>query len=230
MKICVVHPKITSTSAKKLAVAIGAHVYNPYKGGHYDQYDLVFNYGYGGGAVGHLSTNQINPCASVVKSTDKIACYDLFKKHKVPTCDYVTNQKDVPQTWNWVVCRETTTGRNCEGVTITRPYDLIPNCPLYTKFFTHDAEYRMIVYKGKVLGRYRKCNLQDGQFDLEYMLPQGFEELDKSACNAAKAVGLDYAGVDVLCQEKTGKHIVLEVNSGPLLTDEVCAQLVKLLK
>lgn len=52
MKICVVHPKVTSTSAKKLAAAIGAHVYNPYKGGHYGQYDLVFNYGYGGGAVG----------------------------------------------------------------------------------------------------------------------------------------------------------------------------------
>jgi D-alanine-D-alanine ligase-like ATP-grasp enzyme len=37
---------------------------------------------------------------------------------------------------------------------------------------------------------------------------------------AAKSIPLDYAGVDCLYNSKTGKHIILEVNSGPLLTDE----------
>lgn len=230
MKICVVHSKRTRESAEALSLALDARRHNPYSVRHKGNYDLVFNYGYAGGALHHLGKNIINAPEGVLNSINKITTYRKLKESKVPTCNYVLDQKDVPKSWTWAVCRETVVGSNCEGVMITRPYDLIPNCPLYTEFFKHDAEYRMVIYKDRVLGRYRKCNLHEGNFDLEYMLAQGFEELDESAINAVKAVGLDYAGVDVLCQEKTGKHIVLEVNSGPLLMDEVCAKLVKLLK
>lgn len=219
MKICVVHPQVTKESAEKLAKGIGAHTWNPYKENKpvKGMFDLVFNYGYSG-TLYH--GNIINPPASIRVSTNKIKTYEAFVKAGVPTCQYVTNEKDIPKSWKWVVCRETVNGRNCEGVTITQQVNKVKGCPLYTKFFDHDEEHRIVVFKGQVIGRYMKSNLKDGQYELTPMLADGYEALDVSAVQACNAVSLAYAGVDILHSSKSGAHIVLEINSGPLLTDE----------
>lgn len=233
MTFIVVHPQVCTESAQRLAKALGGLSWNPRK----DNFPLwpfpkdatFFNYGFGGDFTG-LKVNTVNPPAAICVSTDKIKSYAAFKKAGVPTCNYVTKEKDVPKDWHLVVSRETTTGRNCEGVMICPPDDLVHGCPLYTEYFEHDEEHRIVVFQGKVLARYMKDNLQDGQYELTYMLPRGYEELDKTAIAAAKAVGLDYAGVDLLYNSDNQSHICLEINSGPLLTDEVEEQLVKILK
>lgn len=225
----VVSGKPTCKSARRLAKALDVPYYNLSKvrfpNDKYDQ--IVFNYG--SSKVFNLK-DMINPPAAVDLSVNKINTYRVLKANLVPTVTFVLNEKDVPDYWSWVVCRSTVTGRNCEGVLITRPYDIVKDCPLYTKYFTHTDEYRIVVYKGNVLSRYRKANLKDGQYELEPMTHHGFAELDASCIEAAKAIGLDYCGVDVLCNEKTGNYVVLELNSGPLLTDETEEALVKLIK
>lgn len=236
MTFIVVHPQVCAESAQRLAKALGATSWNPRK--EYFPHKVVghkgikyFNYGFGDVIPFEKDCVRIiNPSAAICVSTDKIKSYAAFKKAGVPTCNYVTDEEDVPEDWNLVVSRETTTGRNCEGVMICPRDDLVPTCPLYTEYFEHDEEHRIVVFQGKVLARYMKTNLKDGEYDLQYMLPQGYEELDKTAIAAAKAVGLDYAGVDLLYNSDNQLHICLEINSGPLLTEEVEEQLVKILK
>lgn len=235
MTFIVVHPQVCTESAQRLAKALGGLSWNPRKEYFPHQGRKVactyFNYGfsepfdYAGRGV-----FTYNLPVAIRVSTDKIKSYAAFKKAGVPTCNYVTNEKDVPKEWELVVSRETTTGRNCEGVMICPPDDLVHGCPLYTEYFEHDEEHRIVVFQGKVIARYMKSNLQDGQYELTYMLPRGYEELDKTAIAAAKAVGLDYAGVDLLYNSDNQSHICLEINSGPLLTDEVEERLVKILK
>lgn len=234
MTFIVVHPRVCTKSAQRLAKALGGASWNPRKPGFpvwpYPKQVTFFNYGFGDPFPIAPGSKYFNLPAAIRVSTDKIKSYAAFKKAGVPTCNYVTNEKDVPKDWHLVVSRETTTGRNCEGVMICPPDDLVHDCPLYTEYFEHDEEHRIVVFQGKVLARYMKSNLQDGQYELTYMLPQGYEELDKTAIAAAKAVGLDYAGVDLLYNSDNQSHICLEINSGPLLTDEVEEQLVKILK
>lgn len=221
MKICVIHPSVTKESAEKLAKAVKGVTWNPYKQAHpYQKFDLYFNYGYGGELYVRDYKTFINPVNSIKKCVDKIKTYRVLQNAGVPTCEYVTKKEDIPKTWKWVVNRATTTGRNCEGVLITQRSEALDNQPLYTKFFHHTEEHRIVVFKDQVIGRYMKTNLKDGEYELTAMLPDGYERLDRSAVAAARAVGLHYAGVDLLCTRGGARHIVLEVNSGPLLTEE----------
>lgn len=219
MKICVVHPSVTKESAGKLAEILKADTWNPYKTNRYKDYDVLFNYGCSDFYVFRYD-KVINSPEAVRISTDKIKTYEALKKGGVPTCEYVTKKNQIPASWKWVVNRATVTGRNCEGVLITVREEALDNQPLYTKFFHHTEEHRIVVFKGEIVGRYMKTNLNEGEYELTAMLPDGYGALDRSAVAACRAVGLDYAGVDILCTRGGARHIVLEVNSGPLLTEE----------
>ena len=229
MNYCVVAPKICKESAKLLADSIKAFRSNPYaaKRTNYKEFDVVFNFG----CAKSIDYNKIiNKPEAVALCTNKVATYERLKQHKVSTVSYVTSDKDVPKSWNWVVCRETVDGRNCDGVLITRPYDLVLNCPLYTKFFSHDEEYRIVVFNNKVVARFKKDKEDQGLRELILMQPQGFKAIDEACVKACKAVEIDYAGVDVLCKEKTGEFIVLEINSGGMLNEEVLPTIVEYFK
>lgn len=233
MKVLVAYPPVCKKSATELSDAIGGHLWNPFdtKFPIGVKHDLIFNYGCSSERIPQGNRERlVNPRVGVLTSRDKIATYKALQQAKVPTCDYVTDEKDVKKSWNWVVCRETTTGRNCEGVLITKWNEIVPKQPLYTKFFPHDEEHRIVVYKDKVIGRYMKSNLKDGEYELVLMDKRGYEGIDPSAILGARAVGLDYAGVDVLFNSRSGRHLVLEVNSGPLLTEESLEFFINLFK
>lgn len=232
MNICVVHPSVCSESAKELAEAVGGFRWNPYdKASPLYAVDLYFNYGVSDcDFLDNTRIPVINRPMFVRRSVDKIASYNRFRNAGIPTCEYVVNQRDVPRTWDWIVCRETTTGRNCDGVTVTEQENMVRGCPLYTKFFHHDEEHRIVVFNKRVVARYMKMNLKDGEYELVYMQADGYEDLDVTAVKAANSIGLDYAGVDILFNSKNGKHLCLEINSGPALTDEVADYLKRFYK
>jgi predicted ATP-grasp superfamily ATP-dependent carboligase len=233
MKIAIVYPKVCSESAKELATLLKADKFNAYDGPVPRGYDLYFNYGVGGTweyKNGIDYDKVLNKSKAIRVSRDKIESYKAFNKAGVPTCEFVESEAKVPKDWEWVVCRETTTGRNCEGVLICPQGELVPRQPLYTKFFNHDEEHRIVVFKGKVVARYMKSNLKGGEYELILMQAKGYEEIDNTAITAAAAVGLDYAGVDCLFDSESGRHLCLEINSGPLLTDDVAEYLSKFYK
>ena len=51
------------------------------------------------------------------------------------------------------------------------------------------------------------------------MHKQGFEQVDKDCLKAARSLGIDYVGFDVL-EDSQGNCVIIEANSGALLQDE----------
>jgi glutathione synthase/RimK-type ligase-like ATP-grasp enzyme len=214
-----------SKSGKEFAKVIGATAYNYHKDAFpVERDERVVCYGVHAQLLNDVGYKGVveNPPTSVKISINKILTYNVLTAYGVPTCQYVTSAKNIPKNWERVVSRETITGRNCEGVMISDRDDITSNCPLYTKFFHHTHEYRIVMWKDEVVARYHKKPTKDGkQMLLKLMLPVGFAEVDEACKLAMAATGLDLAGIDVLVDEETQDFIVLETNSGPLFTDEM---------
>lgn len=214
MRICVIAPQIAQESASDLAKALGADLSNPFREDRrdYRKYDLVFNYGCNRDIY---AKKVINPSKAVATCKNKVETFKALQKAQVPTVQYATRKEDVQ--WAYSVCRESLDGARGEGMDFGH-IDALPDAALYTSYFEHKYEYRIVVFMGKVVGRYRKV-VRKGMWELRLYSPEGFEELDAGCIKAAKALGIDYVGFDVL-ENKDGDCIILEANSAPILTYE----------
>lgn len=230
MRIAVVHPGILTKSAKWLAELLGADRFNTketYRR-EFEEYDVVFNYG----NSCQLYTKKgaiINKPHAVAGCISKIETFRILHKAGVPHPSYAMNRKDIPKDWYQVVVRKTANGAKNEGMEIVDNDDKIPPAELYTEYFYHKWEYRIVVFKGKVVCRYRKDECPEGGWDFTKMLKKGFEAVDKACIDGAAALGIDYVGFDVV-EDEDGKFIILEANSGPVLTEEVGKYLQKYFK
>lgn len=218
MKIIVLHPKLAYESASKLAKALNADLSNPFEElrREYREYDVVFNYGC------HRTLKYVkivNESVAVAICKDKVETFKRLKALDIPCPAYATRKQDVPKNWECIVVRESVYGARAEGLDYKYQGDELPDAALYTEYFPHKYEYRIVVFKGQVVGRYRKVEV-DGEWELQLMRKQGFEEVDAGCIKAAQALGIDYVGFDVL-ENKQGKCIILEANSAPILTEEV---------
>lgn len=226
MKIVVLHPKLTYESASKLAKALNADLCNPFQEDRrwFGNYDVVFNYGCHRD-LADATRVVINTPGAVGVCKDKVKTFKRLKDAGVPFPAYATRKKDVPKDWECIVVRESVDGARAEGLDYKYQGDELPDAALYTEYFPHKYEYRIVVFKGQVVGRYRKVEV-DGEWVLQLMRKQGFEEVDKDCIKAAQALGIDYVGFDVL-ENKQGKCIILEANSAPILTEEATKAIIK---
>lgn len=98
---------------------------------------------------------------------------------------------------------------------------------LFQKFYPNDEEYRLVVLDYKVRVYYQKIRRDPEEFRSNTAL--GAEErflaveeapakMKKIAVKAAKVLGLEITGVDILIERETGKPWLLEANRGPGLT------------
>lgn len=223
MKIAIIN-SVAGISSKELATflrdpGITVDVFKPYKIGrtNYMEYDLVFNYGYSGGIQ---CKKVINKPASVLNCVDKPSSFEAFKRAGVNTVEYVTNKRDIPKHWAWVVVRNEANGRKAEGLAF---YENIPgNIPdgaLFSEYYEHKYEYRVVVFMGKVLGFYFKHRDDKDVWHFLVQPKKGFEEMGRQCIAAAKALDIDYVGFDVVANTKKDFRI-LEANSAPVLTAE----------
>lgn len=100
---------------------------------------------------------------------------------------------------------------------------------LFQKFYPNDGDFRIVVLGGKVWAWEKRTRVKDefrnnaglgGKeefFPLE-KIPPNFA---KVACKAAKVLGLEIAGVDILVDKVTGKLWILEVNRQPDFTADL---------
>jgi ribosomal protein S6--L-glutamate ligase len=94
-----------------------------------------------------------------------------------------------------------------------RPYGYLAQ-----EYFSLDGDYRLFLVEGKVLGAIKRF-VVDGDFRTNCSLGSRTEEVKVTremriiATRAAKAVGYEVAGVDLI--EHDGKYYVLEVNASP---------------
>jgi glutathione synthase/RimK-type ligase-like ATP-grasp enzyme len=225
MNICLIHPAIAAESAKELADACGFAICNPFKEDKRDfrQYDGVFNYGCNRKIV---AKNIVNTTRAVATCINKIATYEVFKKAGIPTVEYRVRPQDVPAVWNIVVVRDKVDGAKAEGLDYhyqSHEYKEyvegkpVPDGKLFSEFFDHIHEYRVMVFCGKCVGVYNKARTVDGQWLFE---PVEDNNISVEAVKAAKALDIDFVGFDVLVS-KQGRYKFLEANTGPVLTAEM---------
>jgi glutathione synthase/RimK-type ligase-like ATP-grasp enzyme len=222
MKIAIIH-YVAGISSKSLAEAlryngITADVFKLSKDGPPDPragYTHVFSYGAGfAGAY----PNRINEAAAVLRCVDKTQTFDALKKAGCNTVEYCTRKQDIPKHWETVVVRTKIDGRKAEGLDYHENDGRIPDGALFSEYFEHKFEYRIMVFKGVVVGRYFKAE-KEGDWYFNVQPKKGFEIMDDHCIRAAKALGIDYVGFDVVANTKKDFRI-LEANSAPRITDE----------
>jgi glutathione synthase/RimK-type ligase-like ATP-grasp enzyme len=221
--ICVIHPTISKESAEYLAQEMGWDVCNPFKENKRDfsEYLGVFNYGCNRKIV---AKNVINKSKSVATCINKVATYEVFKKAGVPTVAYVTNKRLIPKDWETVVVRKEVDGAQAKDLDYWYPKDGSGNpCPegaLFTEYFPHVRELRVVVFCEKVVAVYKKVD-QLGSWEfvpITFSVCKG--QVAADAITAAKALDIDYVGFDVLVAED-GSYRFLEANTGAILTHGV---------
>lgn len=168
------------------------------------------------------------------QGVDKITQYKYFKENNINALEYTTNTSEAE---NWISAGATVFGRkylnsSCgKGIVIFEPdgdigIDTI--CPVYTKYKPKKREFRVHIYRDKVVAIVEKKkrkgfegtretkirNLENGYVFCQNPtnLPEGIEQL---ALAAAKVSPSFFRGVDIGFNEKKNDLFVIEVNSAP---------------
>lgn len=225
-RVAVISPNCTSASAKRLASLIGAD-YHHADGYDWSKYDLVINYGSSNGGE---FKKVINPPMAVKICVNKISTLKRVA-HGVEW----TKDPEVAKEWlkkdKAVVCRESQTGMKSEGTNIAYTLEGFNDSPAtwWSRYFPHDHEVRVNVYKGKILSVYKKVE-EEGYFDFKHMEVTGeHRQVNEMIQSISANIGIDLYGMDILVNNK-GVAKLLEVNSGAVLLEETEGPLLKLLE
>lgn len=223
MKICVIHPKSLNKSAKWLAETLGAVTCNPWEKDvhNFKQFDVVFNYGCN---RSFLANNVINKTNAVATCISKLKTLYKLAKLQIPTIPFTEDIKEIPDSWKEIVCRETDKGAKGDGFSVVKRGKLLPPAAFYSEYYKHKWEFRVMIFNGKVVVRYVKREDKEGNWEFDSVDKAGFEAMDAACLAAAKVIGIDFVGMDILANSPT-EFKILEANSGPVMTEDVLSVL-----
>jgi len=173
----------------------------------------------------------LNPLVQIAVARNKIKTFEKLKG-KVPIPEYSLSSVDAKRWWNdggIVLCRKTVTGAQGAGIHIAKmEYAPIVDAPLYVKYIPKKKEFRVHVFRGKVIDIVEKRrSTTHGPVESEYIRShangwifcrEGIQEpsdLKFSAIASVNALGLDFGAVDIIWNEVFDKCYVLEVNTAP---------------
>lgn len=216
--------KLGSQSAKALAKALGVKRLIPGGGYRPKQFVNILNWG-NSGAFTH--GRMLNNGEAIRNASNKLAAFRLFKDAGLPTPEFTTS-KDEATKWQRkgfrVVCRTLLNSHSGRGIVIAQPDEDIPYAPLYTKYTKKDKEFRIHVFKGRVIDvceKRRKSGTEGSS--LIRTLNNGwvycregvyFSDANKQlAIRAVQTLGLDFGAVDLIMKDE--RVFILEVNSAP---------------
>lgn len=174
--------------------------------------------------------NVLNGFDRVAVARDKLACFKALTEARVPTVEWTI---DKAKAIGWITdgsdvfVRETTTGQGGAGITVC-PHDgpdphVLPDAPLYTKRFRAEHEYRVHVFGPyHLVQKKRRRNgaepnaVRNHRNGYVYCTREieAPNSVTSTACSAVAALGLDFAAVDLMCNN-AGEARVLEVNTAP---------------
>jgi glutathione synthase/RimK-type ligase-like ATP-grasp enzyme len=232
MNIVVISPKVAQESAQFLAESLGADYVNPYETDkrNFTGWDIVFNYGFSR----KIKSNKVfNNPENVQISRDKVACLQVLKG-KCKTIDFTLSKEEASK-WievgEIVVARAQVKGDNGKGLVYCYTQEDLnkTEAKFWTKYQDHTHEFRVNVWKGKVVSIYNKVRKND---HFKFELYRGQEEhpqLVHIAKHCYDNIGLDWMGLDLLCTNKGELHF-LEANSAPILFPYTCKRLINLIK
>ena len=235
--------KSASKSVKDLAAELGIKVMKRQGSNVADKAKrLIINWG-ASDCPTFKNAHVLNKAQAVAKAANKLATFIYLeayneneKKDGHVNFPEFTTSKRVAQQWmeeGIEVCsRAVLDSNNGKGLVISKnPADHPDKVPLYTKYIPKMREYRVHVIDNTVVAIQRKVwpnnkpkdgidfkqrNFDDG-FVFQKELIKDLPTLDiiTQAKLACKALGLDFAGVDVIWTKSNNKATVLEVNTAP---------------
>lgn len=184
----------------------------------------------------NFNYNYINHPSYIRSSVDKLRFYELIRNK-----DYaIPYTLDPTVAYSWlvdegvkVIARTTVTGMGGEGIDVLRTeedWDTTKKYKVFTKYIPKRHEYRVHVVDGAVITISKKVmpngnkpegnNWEVRSHDNGFIF-QRVEEQDvpkqvlSAAIDCVARVGLTFAGVDVIYNEKKKQAFVCEVNSAP---------------
>ena len=162
---------------------------------------------------------------------NKIEQYEWFTSEGIPSLEFTTSQQKAIS-WasdgNVVVCRKLTRASEGKGIVIAESPEQVCLAPVYTLYKKKKKEFRVHVYKDKVVHVLEKRKKKGFEGERETKVrntangyvfcsdnveePEGLREL---ALKASKVTQSDFKGVDIGWNEKKKELFVIEVNSAP---------------
>lgn len=155
--------------------------------------------------------------------------YKWFQEQDINALEFTESYNDAKE-WAFegtaVVARLLTRASEGRGIIISEEAGQIPMAPLYTKYKKKKKEFRIHIFKDKVVHVLEKRKRRGGICDAKirntingYVFcsenveePKGLREL---ALKASKVTKSDFKGVDIGWNEKKNELFVIEVNSAP---------------
>ncbi len=229
MKIAVLYPQAAFESATLLAKKLGAAAINPFKSAKrdYKEYDLVINYGCNRNIKNQRRINKVN---AIARCIDKFTTFSILAQHNIPVPRFAIEKVKAVE-WPCVVVRKQRDGKMNEGMEYCFPegrLHKLPDAPLYTEYYDHKKEFRVIVLKGKVVACYEKVLVGD-EWEFHERTYRYLDAVKHQCLQAAHVLDIDYVGFDVLIADNN-EFVILEANSAPIITDDVIKAFQKYIK
>jgi glutathione synthase/RimK-type ligase-like ATP-grasp enzyme len=160
---------------------------------------------------------------------NKIEQYQFFQEQGISSPPFTLSAveaKKWTEAGTTVVCRTLTNSSEGKGIVVAETPSAVVSAPVYTAYIPKKHEYRVHVFKGKVVTVLEKRRKKGVESDSKIrntvngyvfcrenvVIPEGLQEL---AIKAAKVSGSDFQGVDIGFNVKKNLLFVIEVNSGP---------------
>ena len=162
---------------------------------------------------------------------DKLFQYKWFAANDVPALTFTEDKEQVNkwlQEGKTVFARTLTRSSEGKGIVVLEGSTSIVHAPVYTLYSKKKKEFRVHIYKDKVVAVLEKRKRKDFSGETNTKIrntangyvfcsqdvvePKGIREL---ALLARKVTGSDFAGVDIGYNEKLNQLFVIEVNSAP---------------
>lgn len=190
--------------------------------------DVVVNWGDGGCQLKQC----LNSAEAVSLASNKLRAFRAMSSSGVPTPYFASKKEDV--SWKGpTVVRHKLQGHSGEGIELRDTTNNLPDAPLYVQYIKKEQEFRIHVGRkdetATIIAVQRKArdrSVPNGDVNWQVRNHHNgfiFVRQDanphpavvSAACDAIRAIGLDFGAVDVIWNGKESKAYVLEINTAP---------------
>jgi len=184
---------------------------------------------------------EVNTVDSIENSRDKLRMKECFSRFDVPQAEW-WRISEIPERLEFPLVGKQIVGFKGHGMRLIENEEQLRTFRtthlsgyFIEKFYNYAREYRLHTTRDHVFLSWRKLRRSDaterwffnstncnwvGEAHELFQRPDNWSELEASAINAVRAVGLDIGAVDIRVQSRSNPdYIVCEVNSAPALGD-----------
>lgn len=180
--------------------------------------------------------NVLNSPIKVNDACNKINTFQILETKEEVLIPSWTTDKEEATEWNIngdaIVIRNKIKSSGGDGITLINPYspNTITEAPLYVKYINKKYEFRVHVFKNKVVDVQQKkhnfeIDIPDYKirsyangwvFSRQELVPEALDNrLHYAALCAVNDLGLSFGAVDIIYNSKHDSFYVLEVNTAP---------------